>query len=180
MDINSIIEFFNKAIFSAVSNISAIAGLFISIFVLIRVKRIEKNYILRFRVPDLTTKLDEQADNLVEHLNDYTNFINDIKAAFARSKAHLESLQGKVDRRTKKTIKSLLKQMSKYSESHEQLDGLASPKKFLYRVGIFHLDSASREELRGDRKREAVYKIYEDMLTLTEEINNAQEDRRLD
>jgi hypothetical protein len=178
--INSIIEFFNRTIFTAFSNLSSIVGLIISIFVLIRIKGIERNYIIRFRVPALISKIEEQASYLSDYLNDYPNFIIDIKAELARAKADLESLKGKVNRQTRKSIRLLLKQVKRYHESHEQLTQVSFVKRLLYHIGLYRLGAAGRHELRSDSKRDAVYSIYESMLTLTREVANTQEDKRLD
>jgi hypothetical protein len=131
-------------------------------------------------VPTLISKIEDHALHLSKYLNDYPNFIADTKAELARSKANLKSLQGKVNRPTRKLIKSLLKQMQGYGESHQQLRQLSPIKSALYHMRIYHLNKAGQTELQSNAKRDTVYSIYENMLTLTEEVKNTQEDQRLD
>ncbi len=178
--INSIINFFNKEVFTAFSNISSIAGLIISIFVFMRVKRIERNYAFRIRVPALASELERQALRLNDYLNDYQNYISDIKEVLAKSEVHLESLREKVDRHTRESIKSLLREIHSYSESQEHLAQLSHIKSLLHRVGLYRLSNAEQEELKGERKQEDVRRIYVSMLKMTTKLSNIQEDRRLE
>jgi|SRR5215213_4066431 len=178
--INWLIELFKRDVFTAISNVSAIAGLIISFFVLIRVKRIERNYTFRIRVPALSQGLYDQAQRLINHLNDYQNEIQGIREVLAESRVYLESLQEKVNRDTRKPVKVLLNEIYRYSESHEQLNHLSYPKSFLYRIGLYHLRHAGLEELKGENKRDDIYRIYLNLLALKRKLDIGQEDRRLD
>jgi len=178
--INWLIEFFKRDEFTAFSNVSSVVGLIVSIIVFFRIQKFERNYFDRFRVPDLILKIEAHAFRLANNLNDYPNFIVDIKLELARSKVNLESLQEKMKGRTKKSIKLILNQIQRYSESNEQLNQLSAIKSWLYRLGLYRLRKAGQEELKSDRKRDTVYGIYESMLALTEEVSNVQKDRELD
>src|SRR5688500_15320340 len=106
--LNQLVGFLNKAIFNAIDNTSSLVGLILSVLVLIKIKKIENNYNVRIRIPNLIAKVENHASTLIELMDHYPDRLNDIKLELAATGADLESLAQKVDRPTKKGVRAII------------------------------------------------------------------------
>jgi hypothetical protein len=175
-----IIALLNKDFFNAIDNLSSLIGLLVSVFVLVKIKKIESNYNARIRLPALLAKINAHASNLIALMQDYAETVNEIKLELASTGADLESLHKKVDRSMKAEIKSTIRRIRRFDESQEKRDGLSKRRILLLYVGLSELDKAGYSELVGDKKRDEVYQIYQDIKILLVKVDNMQEDKMLE
>lgn len=177
--VNQLVEFLNQAIFNAIDNFSSLVGLIISVFVLIKIKKIESNYNVRIRIPSLIAKVENHASTLIKLMDDYPDQVNDIKLELAATGADLESLAQKVDRPTKKGVRAIIQRISRFAIT-SNAGTIGRRTAILIRVGLAQNKLADYEELVGEHKRNEVYDIYTEVKTLLVRLENIQQDKMLE
>lgn len=93
---------------------SSIIGLIITLFVLKRVGEIQRRFMFTARVPDLKSKLSGKASKLIELQADFENKFNEIHTELARIEVHLNSLNKKVNKENRVSIKEALRLIRDY------------------------------------------------------------------
>lgn len=136
----------NGLTFQNISNLSSIAAFILTILIFIKIKRIHSSYILKIRGPIIINKLKTYLSNISKYLNDFDSFKNDLNRDLTLCKANLKSLEGKVPRKFKKTLHTLLIKIDKYI--------VDSPK----------------------NQKESVNFVYNDIQAFVEEFINLRED----
>jgi hypothetical protein len=81
-----------------IGNLSSIAGLIVSVWVLLRVGRISRSYLLQARLPDLRKKLRAHRSKLSTLLGGYPDSWGEMQVELQMCDATLRSLAGKLDR----------------------------------------------------------------------------------
>lgn len=181
MDIvNGIIEFFNKAGFNALDNVSSLISIVLSVLVFFKIQKIESNYNARIRLPILVEKINEHASNLMARMPNYNTVINEVKLELAWTQADLESIYWKVDKSLRREVKNVIRKINEYNESKNKVESLSRTKRFFYSLGLYKVGYADNTELAGEKKQDEVYNIYNDVQTLLARIDNMQQDRMLE
>ena len=73
-------------------NLSSIVGLGVTVWVLLKVRKIQKSYLLRARLPVLGRKLGRHRSNLASLLDGYPESAREVQAELKRCRATLRSL----------------------------------------------------------------------------------------
>ena len=137
------IEFINSG------SIASIISLILTIFIFFGIRKIKRFYIFTGRVPEVVKGLDEIASNISKHLNDYNDFLPQIRLELAKAEVALKTLRKKVGKREhKKPINSLIKTIKNYKPNPEGEEELRQIHIDLYKI------VAEVQELRKDQKWE--------------------------
>jgi hypothetical protein len=96
-------------------NIASIAGFILTIFILLNVRSLRKQYTFKARVPELTRKLNSHASKLADYHQNFEDSREEIILELANSEAVLKSLGEKVNKSTRGSIKILLAQIKEYN-----------------------------------------------------------------
>lgn len=127
-------------------SLSSIVGLFVSVWVLIRVGSISRGYLFRARLPDLRRKLRGHSSTISTLLSDYPDSWGEIQVELQRCEATLRSLAGKLDRAGRARVRTIEADTARVSGT------AAAP---------------PREEVRG---------VYRSLAGLEQEIDNLIKD----
>lgn len=95
------------------AGLSSIAGLIVSVWVLLRVGRISRNYLLQARLPDLRKKLRAHRSKLSTLLGDYPDSWGEMQVELQMCDATLRSLAPKVDRAGRVRVRTVEAEMAR-------------------------------------------------------------------
>jgi len=79
-------------------NLSSIVGLGITVWVLLKVRKIQRGYLLRARLPALGRRLGRHRSNLASLLDEYPSSAREVQAELKKCRATLRSLRRMVGR----------------------------------------------------------------------------------
>ena len=121
-----------KAFFDFVANLtlSEVADWFgiisfgLTVWIAFGVRTIQRRYLFTARVPDLTKQISKHASKLVLQHADFEKSRSDVDLTLAQLEAPLKSLQNKVERQSKPSIKSLLAAISEFQKQRGSKDQL--------------------------------------------------------
>lgn len=132
--------------FSDVGSIASISAFFLTLLILLNIRRIKTFYIFKIRAPELCKKLKLIVSNIYTFLNDYESSSISIDVEVAKCEVVLKSLKRKLSGSTKKSVKYAISKLNDYQNKHGK---------------------KTEDNLRG---------IYVDALKILEEIITIQED----
>ncbi len=135
-------------VLALLGNISSIAGFSFTVWILLKLRRIHRSYLLQARFPDLHRRVRRHCSNLEKLLNVYPDSALDIQAELQKCDATIESLLPKVERALRADVKNLLDKIAR-----------------VFRTG----SPPSKEEVR---------RIYLDLIRLEAELQNLSEDMK--
>jgi len=131
---------------SKVGSICSIAGLVVTFWIFIKLRRIHRSFLFQARLPDLRKKIRGHRSSLSRLLNDFPNTFADVQIELQRCHANLQSLKPKLGRAQVPSVNSLLEQI----EELNRLSALPS--------------------------KEPVQRVYLDLVLLEGELDNLSED----
>ena len=126
----------NGELCSAFGTVASLLGLCLSVWVLWTIKRIEKFYSFKVRVPLINNELSEIASKISDQLNDFEGYTTKTKELLARAEVALGSLKKKVDKELKNQIKTLLKDIKRATEIQPKYNNIEKEKELLNQVYI--------------------------------------------
>ncbi len=88
-------------------SIASIVGLCISVWVLLRLRAIERNYLFRARVPELQRRLRRHCSNVAGFLASYPDSADAVRVELSRCRATLKSLTPKLERRLRAELRNI-------------------------------------------------------------------------
>ncbi len=118
------LELLKKVTLSDLGNAASIIGLLLTIMIFINLRNIKRFYIFTARVPELLEKMRQHAGKISSYQEDFSNSGQEIELELAGAEITLKSLKGKVSRRTKSSIKRVLKAVKNYDRTEKDQDKL--------------------------------------------------------
>ncbi len=133
--------------FSNISGLASIFGLFLTIYVFLSIRKIEKEFLFRVRLPSLLRKLQQHASNLSKLLQQYPESENEIIEELSIAKVNINSLY-------KKSTGSIKTSLHKLETNIEEY----------------------RNTKIAKQTKESIREIYVEMNMVIQEINNQKDD----
>lgn len=115
---------FSREAFFIAGNVFSIASFILSVIVLWNVRKLRNVYRLRARGPALLRDLSKAASNLSKFLNEYDDFLPQVKEEMARAAVKLRSLKKRIGGDQRRTIKRVLRSIDQCEitvENEEQV-----------------------------------------------------------
>lgn len=103
-----------------IGDVASVIGVIVSISVLLNLKNIKKKYLFKARIPDLVTKLKNNAEDISGRLKNFNEAKRDLETDLGRCIAALINLKKKVDRKTRQTINQLIKEIRRRKKPLEK------------------------------------------------------------
>lgn len=97
--------------FSNLGVVASVIGLFLSIYIFITARRINKYVLITKRLPQLLRKIETHSSSIANLMNNFDQSGDAIREELTRCSANLNSLRKKVARRERKPITSLVKRI---------------------------------------------------------------------
>ena len=146
----TMLQFFSEdLLINALANISSLASLVLTIFILSTIHKITRNYLFKARVPQHIINLERIRKEISELLNDYRSNEKTIREKVKILEAELEQLRKKIGRKEARRVNTLLKTMRDFSKmpaNRELIDNIV--------LEIFYLSALLRDLLK-DRQWES-------------------------
>ena len=120
----SVFELLSSESFTVLVNTSSLVSLLLTIWVLIGVKSIRRNYTFTARAPELAKELSKRTSKLSEYRNDFDHNLLEIDQELVRVHVILDSLEKKVNRSSRKSITEAMRTISGYSFGSKDRDSL--------------------------------------------------------
>ena len=129
-------------------SVSSILGLLITVWILLNLHGIRKDFLFRARIPQLIRKLKEHSSRLNKHLQDFSGSGQMIDLELGKCRANLRSLRSKLPRNSKRSVKKLEKQIQKNTPT------------------------------KSESSKDKIWEIYTDLNSLIEEMKNLEQDKQ--
>ena len=100
-------------ILEVLGSICSIAGLGITVWILLKLGKIHRSYLFQARLPELRRKVRGHSSKLTELLNTFPGSPGEIKMELQRCRATLRSLLGKLVRGQRADVRSLLEEIAR-------------------------------------------------------------------
>jgi hypothetical protein len=100
--------------FNLIAGLSSIVGLIVSLWVLIRVGKLEKRFLFKARVPQIKNDLDGFMSELASLMRKYEEQEDKIRVLIGESKSVVSSLRGKADTNSWRQAKYVMKKIKHY------------------------------------------------------------------
>jgi hypothetical protein len=139
--------------FEFIASVASIVGFFVSLYVLLEVRQIRKQFLLRLRISDLLEALRKQAAEMSSRLNDFEESQHEIEVILAQCESTLQNFLPKLSGVEKRPTKRLVKLLRSYHRSS-------------WRGKKHELD------------RDEAWRVYTDLQGVIESIGHLQEDIR--
>ena len=107
-----------SSIFNQLGNISSIIALFLTIWILSKLRCIRRNFLFQARFPDLKRKIARHRSSLSKLLNAYDDSADQVETELKKCQANLLSLKPKVTRSLRGYIKQLVRHIKYISRSY--------------------------------------------------------------
>lgn len=140
-----VFELLSSETFSVLVNVSSVVSFLLTIWVLINVRNIKRNYTFTARAPELVKELSKRTSNILNYRSDFNHNLLEIDRELVRVLVTLDSLEKKVNRSFRKSIVEAKRTIRNYSLSNKDKDGLFGVYLTLVRV------VSEIEELQKDR-----------------------------
>lgn len=135
--------------FSNLSDLASIIGFFLTVYVSRGVRKIEKEFLFRARLPSLLKQLQSHATTLSTHLQNFPNSENEVIEELSIAKVNINSLYRKSSGEIKISLKKLEIEIEKFLN-----------------------------EKSNDNSKKDIRKIYLAMNMVIQEITNLREDEK--
>lgn len=112
MNFSEMIELF-QYLTSKVGDTSSLIGMFISLYVLFEVNRLQKKFLFKARLPQLLASLKKYAKTFSSNLQSFDDSRRDIETNLSKSLSTLKNLKNKVSGDSKQETKNLIKKIQK-------------------------------------------------------------------
>ncbi|HEX9629849.1 MAG TPA: hypothetical protein VF961_07510 [Pyrinomonadaceae bacterium] len=99
---------FSRDGFFFLGNLLSIISFFLTIFVLLNIRKLRNTYKLRVRGPSLIKDLSKSASNLSGLMNDYSEFLPQITEELGKVGVKLRSLRRKLSGSSKRSVKHVI------------------------------------------------------------------------
>ena len=99
-----------------VGDLASIVGLAVTIGILLTVRTIKKHYLFSARAPQLVRRLTLHLKSVSGYLNDYDTLGGNAALELRRTRATLGSIHRKLEGRTRKSVKRLMKLLDKHKD----------------------------------------------------------------
>lgn len=106
--------------FSSFADVMSVIGFCFTIYVLLTIRKIKNFYVFKARVPDLLKKVTKQASQLSQFHNNFEDSKPQILLVIGQVEVTLKSLNKKVDRQVKNSIKEVSKHISGYKTNRDK------------------------------------------------------------
>lgn len=90
------------------ASLSSVIGLFITSYLLYEAKKLRDSFLMKARLPELSTSLKQNASQLIDATKDWDNSKQNLFSNLAKIKSTLKSIDSKVPKNIKKEIKVLI------------------------------------------------------------------------
>ena len=97
----SVFELLSSQSFTVLVNVSSVVSLLLTIWVLIGVRSIRRNYTFTARAPELAKELSKRTSKISDYRNDFDHNLLEIDQELVRVRVTLKSLEKKVNRSSK-------------------------------------------------------------------------------
>jgi len=144
--VQDIVVFLKSDMIGAFANITGIAGFFITIFVMKTVSQIRSHYTSLVRLPELRSRLQEQASVLGDLLNDFLENEKKIALELAKTLPILNSINKRLNRSEKGTIRSAMKTIKAHGST------ALSEKEVRHIYNSLHTINGELEQWEFDKK----------------------------
>ena len=109
-------------VINALANISSLASLVLTIFVLINIHKIARKYLFKARIPQHIGNLEKIRKEISKLLNDYKNNEKVIREQIKILEAELEQLRKKISRKEAQSVNRLQEMIKKFFKMPENRD----------------------------------------------------------
>ena len=141
----SVFELLSSQSFTVLVNVSSVVSLLLTIWVLIGVRSIRRNYTFTARAPELAKELSKRTSKISDYRNDFDHNLLEIDQELVRVRVTLKSLEKKVNRSSKSSITEAINKIGSYNSGVKNKDGLFEV--YLALVNVV----GELEELQKDR-----------------------------
>lgn len=117
-------KFLSSEFFTILASISSIISLILTFYVFLDVRKIKSYYLFAARVPNLIEKLQQNASNLSDYLDNFEQFSSKIEEELAEAEVIVESLSKRIDGDAKKSTEKLIKHMQEYNSREKNRDSV--------------------------------------------------------
>ncbi len=133
---------------SDLGSVASILGLVITLVVFYRIRKLETHFLFTARIPEYIRQFHEHVLKIAELLQNFDRSSRDIRVELALCEANLKSLKPKLHGEARKSVMKLTRLIIKQRESVTR------------------------------QSAEQIEKIYEELIRVTRELENLQEDER--
>lgn len=120
--LNFIERLFATQTFSVLGDVCSIASLVLTLFVLYDTRKLRSFYKLKVRAPALLRDLKKSSAVLSDYLNEFAEFLPEIREELARIAVKLKSLEGKLTGGPKASVKRLRRDIDQCEASLQNED----------------------------------------------------------
>lgn len=96
----------------------------LTFYVFLDVRKIKSYYLFAARVPNLLEKLQQNASNISDYLDNFERFSSKIEEELAETEVVVESLSKRIDGDAKKSAHQLIKDIQEYNPKKKNKDAV--------------------------------------------------------